>query len=174
MEYRRYVAEYNQRGEAVLADWEWLLDGAYTLWFVTKFGDAFLKRRDDGAISWLNTVEGTVERVAGDEQEFEKRCEQKEDFDTWFMPTIIDDSVPIGLTPGPNQCLSFKVPPKLGGQLLPDNLEVCDISVHFSIAGQLLRQIKDLPPGTKIGKVNIKAAGHTSIWERLKRLFTGS
>jgi hypothetical protein len=38
--------------------------------------------------------------------------------------------------------------PALGGQLAPNNFEMCEI--HLSIAGRVHRQIKDLPPGTPV------------------------
>jgi hypothetical protein len=58
-----------------------------------------------------------------------------------------------------NECLSFKHPPALGGQIHPNNFETCSVLVHFWIAGQLHRQVKDLPAGAKIGKIKIEEPG---------------
>ena len=50
---------------------------------------------------------------------------------------------------------SFKVTPVLGGELSADNVEASDIDVHFSLSGQLHRQIRDLPEGAKIEDIEL-------------------
>lgn len=55
-----------------------------------------------------------------------------------------------GLTPGGDQVLSFKVPPVLGGELSPENLELADFVVAVNLTGQIHEQVKSLPPGTSI------------------------
>ena len=44
----------------------------------------------------------------------------------------------------PGQIYSYTKPPFLGGQYAFKNIEPCDISVHFSILGQLAERVKDL------------------------------
>jgi len=61
-----------------------------------------------------------------------------------------------GLLPNDRQVLSFKVMPALGGSFELQNIEVSDFVVTLSIAGQIHRQIKDLPPGTAISGIQIK------------------
>ncbi len=81
------------------------------------------------------------------------------------MPEVVDGQALLGMCPGPDECLSFKHPPALGGQLDPDNFETCNIRVHFSIAGQIHQQIKDLPPGTAITNIKIEApSGSKRPW----------
>ncbi len=48
---------------------------------------------------------------------------------------------------------SCKTPLSLGGQLEAENFERTDLQVHYSRLGQIHRQTKDLPPGTKIGRI---------------------
>ena len=80
-------------------------------------------------------------------------------------PHIVDGQAALGMRPGPNECLSFRRLPVLGGQLDPDNLEKCSIPVHFSIAGQIHRQIKNLPPGTPIDiKIEAPKFGKRRLW----------
>ena len=43
--------------------------------------------------------------------------------------------------------------PVLGGDYSLENFEMTDISVHFSITGQICSQVKDLPERTRIGKI---------------------
>ena len=54
------------------------------------------------------------------------------------------------------QIYSYKTPPVLGGEYSTDNLEPTGIAVHFSVLGQIHRQVKDLPPGTKIDRIVIE------------------
>jgi len=46
--------------------------------------------------------------------------------------------------------LSFKVAPVLGAAIAVENIEVMDFEVIVHIAGQLHRQVGDLPPGSRI------------------------
>ncbi|WP_208996340.1 T6SS immunity protein Tdi1 domain-containing protein [Pseudovibrio ascidiaceicola] len=55
----------------------------------------------------------------------------------------------------PNECVGYKVPLFLGGKDELANLEVTDLEVYWTLSGQMLEQIKDLPAGTPIGKVTI-------------------
>jgi hypothetical protein len=60
-----------------------------------------------------------------------------------------------GTRPGYYQCIGYKRPLFLGGQDDVANLEVADLEVYWSVSGQLLAQVRDLPVGTKIGSVTI-------------------
>jgi Domain of unknown function (DUF1851) len=157
MEYRDYVASCSYPSDEVLEDWRWLIGDTVELWFVTKFGDAFLRDPASQAIKWLDVEGGKVEWVASNEIEFERLAMEPDNFCKWFMPEAVDGQRILGMEPGENECLSFNHPLKLGGQLEPDNFDVCDIRVHFSILGQLQRQVKDLPAGTKITDINVVA-----------------
>jgi len=48
------------------------------------------------------------------------------------------------------QLYSYKILPIIGGDYSVDNFEPMDIEVHFSFTGQIHKQIKDLPSGTKV------------------------
>jgi hypothetical protein len=50
-----------------------------------------------------------------------------------------------GIIPSARQVLSFKVAPVLGAAIAVENIEVI---VH--ITGQLHRQVRDMPPGSRI------------------------
>jgi hypothetical protein len=169
VDYREYLIATTASGEQVLDDWRWLVGSALQLWHVTKAGDAFLRDRTDGSIHFLDVMAGTVERIAQSDSDFEATVATPENAERWLMPGIVNGQAALGMRPGRDECLSFKKPPVLGGQLEPDNFETCDVLVHFSIAGQIHRQVKDLPPGTKIGRLELKEpAGHTKRpWWRI-------
>jgi len=155
MDYRRYIADENANSDDVLRDWHWLTGPELKLWLVTKAGDAFLRHSGDNSIHFLDVVSAELNRVASDEDEFKSVISISENATKWLMPDVVDSQAMLGMVPAANECLSFKIPPILGGQLEPDNFETCDITVHFSIAGQLHKQVKDLPPGTKITDIKI-------------------
>ena len=153
MKYTDYFAESDATSDDILSDWSWLVPPELELWSVTKAGDALLRHTTEGTIHFLDLISGKVKQIAKSENEFEKLVATQERADEWLMPEIVDGQKLLGMIPARNQCLSYKIPPFLGGQIDPDNIETRDIKVHFSIAGQLHRQTKDLPPGTKISKI---------------------
>lgn len=60
------------------------------------------------------------------------------------------------LRPARGQCAGYKQPLFLGGNDTIENLELSDLGVYWSLMAQLLAKIRDLPLGTRIGKVKIK------------------
>jgi Domain of unknown function (DUF1851) len=60
-----------------------------------------------------------------------------------------------GLVLKPEQVYDFVPPPVLGGGFDVDHIVATDFVVALNIAGQLHRQVKDLPPGTQISGLTI-------------------
>lgn len=139
----------------LLSAWRWLVDVHFQPVLVSAMGDLFL-RHEDGSIYWLDTAGGMLTEVASSADDFKQLMVQVDNADQWFVPQLIGDLKSTGLNLGPNQCYSFKVPPPLGGEFELTNIEVCDISVHFNILGQIHEQIKDLPEGTPISEIQIE------------------
>lgn len=156
MNLRDYLADTAAPGGRVLEDWRWLLGPDLQLWYVTKAGSALLRNPADGSVHFLDVAAGTVERIAANVDGFKAAVVIPENLQRWLMRAVVDQMRGRGIQPGTNQCFSFKQPPVLGGAITPENMELCDIAVHFSIAGQIHRQVKDLPPGTKIRNVKIR------------------
>jgi hypothetical protein len=156
MDYRKYLAVTSVDADELLEDWRWLIGPELRLWRVTKAGGALLQDPSDGSIHFLDSLSGTVERIAGNERAFEVAVASPANADRWLIPGLVDSRAASGIRPAENQCLSSKHPPMLGGGLDPDNFETCSESVHFSITGQIHQQIKDLPPGARIGRIEIE------------------
>ena len=55
-----------------------------------------------------------------------------------------------------HQCVGYKLPLFLNGEDDIENLEITDIEVYWELFGQLLEQVRQLPPGAKISKINIR------------------
>jgi hypothetical protein len=133
MNYQKYLSTPTIPTDPILEDWRWLIGPTLKLWRITLTGDAFLLDPSDNSIHFLDTISGTVEKVAPDEAGFEASLNAAHNADRWLMPDVVNGQAALGMRPGPNQCLSFEIPPALGGQLHPDNIELCEVTVHFSI-----------------------------------------
>jgi hypothetical protein len=60
-----------------------------------------------------------------------------------------------GAPPAYEQCIGYKKPLFLGGADEVENLEMSDLDVYWRVMGQLISQVKKLPPGTPINKITI-------------------
>lgn len=150
------TVDFQKHGAAdLLQDWRWLLGDSMRLLLVSAVGDMFLAN-PAGEAFWLDTGAAQLQKVAANLEEFQQLRQQPQNLDHWFMPQLVGELISGGLRLAPGQCYSYKTPPSLGGQMTPSNFKPADLSVHFSILGQIQRQIKDLPPGTKIKGIGIK------------------
>ncbi|MEO6148595.1 MAG: T6SS immunity protein Tdi1 domain-containing protein [Mucilaginibacter sp.] len=137
----------------ILEHWDWLLGNKLKILIITKMGDVFLSE-NDGGVYWLATDVGSLTKVAEGCEDFKLQLEKKENFDNWFLPELVDALENTGKKLNSGELYSFINLPILGGEYEVENIEPCDISVHFTVTGQLQKQIKNLPGGTKI-KINI-------------------
>lgn len=92
-------------------------------------------------------------QVAGSIEDFRKKLQDPEVVRDWFLVDVISALKEEGHKLESTQVYSYKKMIVLGGEYSPDNFEPTDIEVHFSFAGQIHQQVKDLPPGTKINAV---------------------
>lgn len=60
-----------------------------------------------------------------------------------------------GEFPAFEQCVGYKKPLFLNGSDTVENLEITDMEVYWSIAGQLLSKIRGLPEGTRLESIRI-------------------
>lgn len=141
--------------DELLSEWRWLIDESYEPVVITALGDLFL-RHDDGRIFWLDSGWGQLTEVASSADEFKQLMGQPDNANEWFIPQLVGDILTAGQQLGPGQCFTYKQPPVLGGVIEPDNFEPSDLQVHFGILGQIHRQVKDLPPGTEIGEIQLE------------------
>ena len=141
-------------GPDLLEDWRWLIRSEAQAFLVSSIGDAFLQNSD--GVHWLNVGDGTYTKVADSVVDFQSMFTHPPKLDEWFIPQLVGDILATGITRGPNECFGFKHPPILGGEYEPSNFEPTDLSVHFSILGQIHKQVKDLPAGTPVSEIQIK------------------
>lgn len=129
--------------------WMWLIPDLKQVLMISKMGDMFVMQKD-GCIYWLATDTGNLTKIANDYKEFEQLLLEEDNLDNWFLPLLIEQLNSAGMLLGPNQVYGFKLMPVMGGDYAVDNMEPTDLSVHFTITGQICRQIKNLPDGTKV------------------------
>ena len=144
----------NFSSEDLLQDWMWLLGTPRDLIAMNNFADMFL-RAADGTIGMVNVTLGTMDRLAPDTGMFERMSRERENQENWFLTDFLNEIEHAGLTLEAGQCFGFKVPLRLGGKMELSNVEVSSVSVYVSMMGQIHRQLKDVPSGTKITAVQI-------------------
>lgn len=137
-----------------LDDWSWLLGGRPLQPLgCSMFGDVFLQGPD--AIWFLDSIEGTLTPQWHDTVALKAMLDSRDGQDRFLLAEIALAAQRKGLQPGPSEILDFTIPPAIGGQLSPNNVQVADFVVASSLNGQIHRQIKDLPPGTRISGAEI-------------------
>jgi hypothetical protein len=156
--------------EPLLSDWRWLVQPNFAPVLMTAFGDLFL-RGETGDIHFLDLMSGEFKQVAASQEEFDRLCDDREQRRSWFIGFLLMDLRKLRGELAAGECYSCKIPLSLGGQLGADNFDRVDLQVHYSILGQLHRQTRHLPPGTKINSIKIESPHEdkkpTSWWQRL-------
>lgn len=131
-----------------LEDWSWLDLQGKTPVLASLFGDVFLQ---DGRGYWfLDTLDGSLVQVAANRDELQTKLDSIEGQDNYLLGGLATAADRKGIRLKPNEVYDFQIPPVLGGKTDLSNVTVMDFVVSLTIAGQLHRQIKDLPPGSKI------------------------
>lgn len=154
--------------QALMSEWRWLIDSSQSRiarWLrpsskqpvlLTAGGNAFLQDSHDGSIHFLDTVDGKLEKASSSSEEFRSQLQEQAFVRRYFSVEMIEALRDDGALLPPEKIYSFKVLPVLGGPLETANVEPTDIEVHFSVSGQIHRQVKDIPAGTPITNVRIK------------------
>jgi hypothetical protein len=142
--------------ERVLEDWCWLLGQVTQPILLTAAGDAFVQDVRDGSIHLLDVAAGELLRVADGMTGFRALLADREFVLNHFAVERVVNLRDAGVILGPGEIYSFRHPPVLGGEYTLENVEPADIEVHFSLAGQIHQQVRDLPPGTVVEKISIE------------------
>lgn len=135
--------------EDILSSWQWRIADMRGVVIVTVWGDIFFEGNDDG-IYWLQTDDGSLTKVAESNEHFQSMLKDKSNIDNWFMPSLLEELYNSGKTLKEDEVFSRQKSPVIGGDYSLANIVPCSMSVHFTFAGQICEQIKDLPDGTKV------------------------
>jgi hypothetical protein len=155
IDFRQFIKDISKIDlDDICSDWQWLLNNEYSPIMVSLSGDMFLTDKNS-AIFWLDTGKGQLKRVADSLALFKSLLEDLDNIDEWLMASTVLDLIEAGISLKENQVYSYKTMPILNGDYSIENFDTTDISVHFSITGQICGQVINLPEGTRINKVVI-------------------
>ncbi|MDG9667919.1 DUF1851 domain-containing protein [Hahella sp. CR1] len=135
--------------DGLISDWRWLVGDAAQPILISSTGDAYLQERN-GEVFLLSTGDGTYEKVADSYEDFRHKLRDTNLVNECFLAAIVAQLKEQGLVLKPGMLYSFKELPVLGGDYVAENFELADIEVHFSITGQVHKQVKDIPAGEAI------------------------
>lgn len=142
--------------QSILSDWQWLIGKNKLPILITATGDVFIQDKKNSTIYFLNVNDGNVSKVADTSEQFKERLND-DDFLMNYLPlNAVGDLRLAGNVLSKGQVYSCKLPLILGGEFAPENIECCDMEVHFSFLGQIHKQVKDLPEGAEIKSVQFK------------------
>ena len=136
--------------DTLLQDWFWLIGPSKVPILLTAAGDAFVQDADDGTVHFLDVGTGQLHPIADSPEELRTLLANKEFVVNHLAVQMVGALMQAGKRLEAGQIYSFKVPPVLGGQHALENVEVTDIAVHFSVAGQIHEKVRNLPPGTPV------------------------
>lgn len=140
---------------SALASWDWLLgDIPLQPKFTSLFGDVFFAAPDN-AIWYLDTVAGSLERVWGSRAELVATLDTEQGLDRYLSGVWAMAALRLGLQLGPDDVYDWTVPPAMGASFESANISVRPFVVAVNIAGQLHRQLHELPEGAQITGVQV-------------------
>jgi hypothetical protein len=135
--------------ESLATHWSWRLAEPFTPLLFSALGDVFL-RPDSGGIWWLNTGTAELTQVADTIQKFQGLLNE-EVATQWFMPGLIEQLHAAGKAPEPGECYTYVALPLLcDAPYTVENLNPVPARDHFSLTGEVLRQIDSLPDGSQL------------------------
>ncbi|PHS63023.1 MAG: hypothetical protein COB09_12375 [Thalassobium sp.] len=139
-----------------LESWDWIDFSNKTPFATTAFGDVFFESRE--GIFFLDSIGGSLDKVARTKKELQDILNTEDGQDHFLMAGLVMAARDEGLILDEGECYDFKVSPSLSGPMELSNLQKMSFKVSLHIAGQLMKQLKDLPIGTKISSIKLEGA----------------
>ncbi len=133
-----------------LEEWAWLIKQQMKINLVTAIGDAILTDLT-GKVYLLDVGNALIEPIAPSKEGFMQLTSDTTFVNEVLKPRLVEELMS-SHTLQNNQVFSFTKLPTLGGEFTADNFKPKDISVHFSVSGNMQQQIKKLPDDTPLTK----------------------
>ena len=150
------LAPIDDLGEGdALESWRWLVGPGSRPLLMTALGDVFVLMAS-GEVCFIDTYEGTLKPAGTSYDDWKQRLKDQQNIIAWFSPGLVEAMRERGVFLSHGQCYSPIVPPVVGGDMLPENMEASLWRVHFYPSGQIHEQILKLPEGTPIEGFKIK------------------
>ncbi len=134
---------------AIVKTWKWLLPETFEIWLVNRFGDLFMVLAD-GSVHWLQTDSGNLVMLAASEKDFEFLIRQGDNFNQWFLASLVDHLVAHQITLAPGQCYGYIALPRLGGAYDLNNIRPISMAEYLSFLGKIYDQLRHYPDGTNV------------------------
>lgn len=135
---------------AIASSWSWLLVEPFHPVLFSTLGDMFFRYERGHEIYWLNTGTGSVAPIAGSEEAFESLL-ASEAAEELFLPDLISDLHEAGKLLQADECYSYAIFPVFAeGKYEASNLNPVPSWEHFGLSGDLHKQLRDFPDGTKV------------------------
>lgn len=129
--------------------WAWFLPQRFEPVMASTLGDVFFQQ-DGPEVFWLNTGTAEITRVAASRSEFLELL-RTEKADEWFMPHLIEQLKMAGKALKPDGCYTYVALPIFSeGKYEVSNLNPVQAAEHFGLTGEIHRQIRQLPDGSKV------------------------
>lgn len=129
-----------------LESWSWLPIGLNQPVMTSLFGDVFFV--GPNGWSYLDIIEGTIKLLWSSVDEVRADINSDDGQDRYLLGGLAVAAESQGLILGRDEVYGFRAPPILGGGFSVENITTMDFVVSVNLAGQLLGQVKGLPPGT--------------------------
>ncbi len=150
-----YWTEYSQEAgsdgpviEVLRRLWTWVLPDPVRIVARNPFGNVVVACAD-GSL-WRVCPESLSAEKVSNKSNFESVLEDEEFREDWLFEGF-EAAAQASLGPvGEGQCYGFKIWPVLGGAYTPDNFAIKTLTEWLAVSGDVGKQIKDLPPGTKV------------------------
>ena len=151
------LIEQSRNGiDDALESWDWMDFSDKTPFITTAFGDILFESKE--GIFFLDSIGGSLDKVTVTKKELQNILNTEDGQDHFLMAGLVVAARNEGLFLDEGECYDFKVSPALSGPMDIGNLQKMSFKVSLHIAGQLMKQLKDLPPGTKINSIKFEGA----------------
>jgi hypothetical protein len=124
---------------ALVSNWSWLVPHEHTPLLLSIFGD-WVFGAPDGSLWTLSTLEGSYEHIAHSSAEFNTLKQSPEWLDKVFIASWQEIAARHGIVPSANECITWRVPPVLGGSLEVGNLQLLAQSTYQPFIAQVHQQ----------------------------------
>ncbi|ADB16381.1 Domain of unknown function DUF1851 [Pirellula staleyi DSM 6068] len=131
---------------ALIEPWRWIFpeEVEFQPWLMNKFGD--LTWIDGtGAVFHLNVSEGTLEKVAENEDQFLDLLEDPDNAAEWLMYPLVDMATAAGMTLENGECFGYEELPVLGGEYDTANIAIYALDSYWKFCGDMHNKLQDVP-----------------------------
>lgn len=147
--------------DATFRHWAWLAPNSHVSFGLTLMGD-WLTMAADGSVVRLDTLEGTLSRIAGSVAELAERLNDEHARDDLLL-----EGLAIGFLRGrtlkADTYVNFTLPPAIGGKIEVANLALFEVASHQLFLSGLHRALVDVPAHAHVTGVDVDQRGKISV-----------